>query len=134
MRGKRYPEEFKIEAVKQVTDRGYKVGEVAGDNFLKTIGERLQACPRESDTAVRIGGDEFAVILENLNNRQDAQKAQLNLRGCVEMAFTLEGVEIIPSISIGIALYPDDAGNADKLLKEADRAMFAEKLSKGKSR
>jgi GGDEF domain-containing protein len=50
------------------------------------------------------------------------------------MALTLEAEEIIPSVSVGIALYPDDADNADQLLKEADRAMFADKLSKGKSR
>jgi len=116
---------------KSVNDR---LGHKAGDIFLKTIGERLQACIRESDTAARIGGDEFAVILENLHERQDAEKTELSLRGSLETAFTLEADEVIPSISVGIAVYPDDAGNADQLLKEADRAMFADKLSKGKSR
>jgi diguanylate cyclase (GGDEF)-like protein/PAS domain S-box-containing protein len=116
---------------KSVNDR---LGHTAGDVFLKTIGERLRACIRESDTAARIGDDEFAVILENLDKRQDAQKTELNIRSSVEMAFTLEGEEIIPSISVGIALYPDHADNADQLLKGADRAMFADKLSKGKSR
>jgi len=116
---------------KSVNDR---LGHAAGDVFLKTIGERLQARIRESDTVARIGGDEFAVILENLDKRQDVQKMELNLRGSVEMAFTLEGEEVNPSISVGIALYPGDADNADQLLKEADRAMFADKLSKGKSR
>jgi len=117
-----------IDHFKSVNDR---LGHTAGDVFLKTIGERLRACVRESDTAARIDGDEFAVILENLDKRQDAQNKKLNLRGSVEMAFVLEGEEVIPSISVGISLYPDDADNADQLLKKADRAMFAEKQVKG---
>lgn len=120
-----------IDNFKSVNDR---LGHKAGDVFLKTIVERLQACIRESDTAARIGGDEFAVILENLYKCQDAQNSELNLRGSVKMAFTLEGEDVVPSISIGIALYPDHADSADQLLKGADRAMFADKLSKGKSR
>ena len=116
---------------KSVNDR---LGHAAGDVFLKTIGERLRACIRESDTVARIGGDEFAVILENLDKRQDEKKTELNLRDSVEVTFNLEGEEVIPSVSVGVALYPDDADNADQLLKEADRAMFADKASKGKSR
>ena len=116
---------------KSVNDR---LGHAAGDVFLKTIGSRLQTCMRESDTVARIGGDEFAVILENLDKRQDEKKIELNLRDSVEMAFNLEGEEVIPSVSVGVALYPDDADNADQLLKEADRAMFTDKASKDKSR
>ncbi len=117
---------------KSINDR---LGHAAGDVFLKTFGERLQSCVRESDTAARIGGDEFAVILENLDKRQDAQEIFLNLlRGSVEMAMTLEGEDVVPLISVGIALYPDDADSAAQLLKQADRAMFADKLSKGRSR
>jgi len=117
---------------KSINDR---LGHAAGDVFLKTIGERLQTCVRESDTAARIGGDEFAVILENLDKRQDVQEIFLNLlRSSVEKAMTLEGDEVIPLISVGIALYPDDADSAAQLLKQADRAMFADKTSKGRSR
>lgn len=114
---------------KAVNDR---LGHAAGDVVLKTVGERLRTSIRESDTAARIGGDEFAVILENLNNREDAHNTERNLRGCVEKPFSLEGKAITPSISVGIALYPDDADNAGQLLKEADRAMFAAKQSKKK--
>jgi diguanylate cyclase (GGDEF)-like protein/PAS domain S-box-containing protein len=120
-----------VDNFKSVNDR---LGHAAGDVFLKTLGERLQACIRETDTVARIGGDEFAVILENLDKRQDEKKTELNLRDSVEMSFILEGEEVIPSVSVGTALYPDDANNADQLLKEADRAMFTDKASKDKSR
>ena len=116
-----------LDNFRSVNDR---LGHAAGDVYLKTIGERLRACIHETDTAARIGGDEFAVILENLDKRQDEKKMELTLRDSVEMAFNLEGEEVIPSISVGTALYPDDADNADQLLKEADRAMFADKALK----
>ena len=112
---------------KSVNDR---LGHAAGDVFLKTIGSRLRACIRDSDTVARIGGDEFAVILENLDKRQDEKKIEMNLRDSVEITFNLEGEQVVPSVSVGVALYPDDADNADQLLKEADRAMFADKASK----
>jgi diguanylate cyclase (GGDEF)-like protein/PAS domain S-box-containing protein len=117
---------------KTINDR---LGHAAGDAFLQAIGERLQTCVRESDTIARIGGDEFAVILENLDKHQDDHEAFLKLlRSSVEKTLTVEGEQVIPLISVGIALYPDDADNANELLKEADRAMFADKQSKGRSR
>jgi diguanylate cyclase (GGDEF)-like protein len=117
---------------KSINDR---LGHASGDVFLKTVGERLQNCVRESDTAARVGGDEFAVILENLDEHQDVHETFLTLlRNTVEKTMTLEGEKVTPLISIGIALYPDDADKADQLLKEADRAMFADKLSKKRSR
>jgi diguanylate cyclase (GGDEF)-like protein len=117
---------------KSVNDR---LGHASGDVFLKTIGERLQTCVRESDTIARIGGDEFAVILENLDHHQDSLEMFMKqIHASVDKTITLEGDEVIPSISVGIALFPDDADNAGQLLKEADRAMFADKLSKGRSR
>jgi diguanylate cyclase (GGDEF)-like protein/PAS domain S-box-containing protein len=117
---------------KSINDR---LGHASGDVFLKIVGERLQSCVRESDTAARVGGDEFAVILENLDQHQDVHETFLKLlRDTVEKTMTLEGEKVTPLISIGIALYPDDADKANQLLKEADRAMFADKLSKGRSR
>ena len=116
---------------KSVNDR---LGHQAGDIFLKIIGERLQAHIRESDTAARIGGDEFALILEDINDRHAVEITVQHLRGSLESAMILEQEEIIPSFSIGIALYPDDADNADLLLKEADCAMFADKNSTKKQK
>ena len=109
---------------KSINDR---LGHQAGDIFLRVIGERIQTHIRESDTAARIGGDEFALILEDINDRQTVEQTVHNLRDSLETAMILEQEEIIPSFSIGIALYPDDAGTADLLLKKADSEMFADK-------
>lgn len=113
---------------KLVNDR---LGHQAGDLFLKIIGERLHSHIRESDTAARIGGDEFAVILEDIEDRVAVEATVDTLRGYLESAVILEQEEIIPTFSIGVALYPDDGNDAEQLLKEADRVMFADKkLSK----
>ena len=109
---------------KSINDR---LGHQVGDTFLKIIGERIQTHIRESDTAARIGGDEFALILEDINDRHAVEITVQHLRGSLESAMILEQEEIIPSCSIGIALYPDDAGTADLLLKKADSEMFADK-------
>lgn len=116
---------------KSINDR---LGHASGDEFLKIIGERLHSCARESDTVARIGGDEFAMIIENLDDHQDAKKKFLKLiRDSIENVISLDGEDVMPLISVGIALYPDDADNADQLLKEADSAMFENKLSRGRS-
>lgn len=109
---------------KSVNDR---LGHQAGDALLKMIGERLHAHIRESDTAARIGGDEFALILEDISDRQAVEKAIDHLRKLLEATVRLEQEEIIPSFSIGMALYPDDADKADLLLRKADSSMFADK-------
>lgn len=108
-----------------------QLGHQAGDQFLKIIGERLHSHIRESDTAARIGGDEFAVILEDIEDREAVEATVQYLRDCLEAVVDLGQEEVIPSFSVGVALYPDDANNAEQLLKEADRVMFADKkLSK----
>ena len=109
---------------KYVNDR---LGHQAGDALLKMIGERLHGHIRESDTAARIGGDEFALILEDISDRQAVEKTIGHLRSLLEATVVLEQEEIIPSFSIGMALYPDDADKADLLLRKADSSMFADK-------
>ena len=109
---------------KSVNDR---LGHQAGDLFLKIIGERIHSHIRKSDSAARIGGDEFAVILEDIEDRHAVETTVDYLRGYLEAVVILEQEQVIPSFSIGVSLYPDDANNAERLLKEADRAMFADK-------
>lgn len=109
---------------KYVNDR---LGHQAGDVLLKIIGKRLHGHIRESDTAARIGGDEFALILEDISDSQAVEKTIDHLRNLLEATVVLEQEEIIPSFSIGMALYPDDANKSDLLLRKADSSMFADK-------
>lgn len=116
-----------LDNFKTVNDR---LGHRAGDDYLQTIGQRLKHFLRGSDTAARIGGDEFALIMEDFQSRQEVEKTIQHLRMTLEDAIMLELEEYSPSISIGMAVYPDEAADADQMLRQADRAMYADKTSK----
>ena len=103
------------------------LGHHVGDLLLKAVAKRLQRCVRETDTVARLGGDEFAVILTNLQRPEDATQVAESIIATVADPFGLEEHEVLTSTSIGITLYPSDAGDADQLLKNADLAMFRSK-------
>lgn len=122
-----------IDNFKATNDR---YGHAAGDLYLKRVAERLQKALRETDTCARIGGDEFAVILESLHDREDLRITEGSLHECLEQPFALEtgDAEILPSISLGIAVYPDDATDPEILLRVADHTMFTNKRAKAARR
>lgn len=103
-------------------------GHEAGDNVLKVVAKRLQSCVREMDTVARMGGDEFAVILSSLQNPVDvkviAQKIIHKISEVIELDTTKT---CIVGISIGIAIYPDNGSEINKLMNAADSAMYASK-------
>lgn len=102
-------------------------GHAAGDRLLQIVAERLSRSVRAEDLVARLGGDEFTVILEQIG---DADAAALLTRKLIEVVaqpVDIEGNEIRTSTSIGIGLYPDDATNADDLIKAADTAMYQAK-------
>jgi|AGTN01.1.fsa_nt_gi PAS domain S-box/PAS domain S-box/diguanylate cyclase (GGDEF) domain len=103
------------------------LGHHVGDLLLKAVAKRLQRCVRETDTVARLGGDEFAIILTNLDDPVDATTAAETVIASIADPFGLEEHEVLTSTSIGITLFPDDAGDADQLLKNADLAMFRSK-------
>lgn len=99
-------------------------GHAAGDRVLKEIAKRLNSCVRESDTAARIGGDEFLAALSNLNTRDDARiVAEKMLEQFAHPVAIAEGSVTI-GISVGIAIYPDNGESVDALIKAADNAMY----------
>jgi diguanylate cyclase (GGDEF)-like protein/PAS domain S-box-containing protein len=110
-------------------------GHAAGDELLKTVGERLQAEVRGIDVVSRQGGDEFLVLLSDLDCRAGAGGCSLPVaevvadRVCAMLRepFLIEGTEIHVSASIGVSLYPTDADDAATLLKHADLAMYSVK-------
>ena len=103
------------------------LGHHVGDLLLKAVAKRLQRCVRETDTVARLGGDEFAIILTNLDGAAGAVPVAESVISSIADPFGLEEHEVMTSTSIGVTLYPDDAGDADQLLKNADLAMFRSK-------
>lgn len=110
------------------------LGHVAGDELLKAAADRLRALVRASDHVVRLGGDEFTVILEAVGRVDDVSRVARQIVDALAEPFTLgraAGNRV--HASIGISLYPQDGANGETLLKHADVAMYAAKAA-GKGR
>ncbi|WP_207309004.1 putative bifunctional diguanylate cyclase/phosphodiesterase [Marinobacter salicampi] len=103
------------------------IGHAAGDELLSQFSARLVQCVRVRDTVGRLGGDEFAVILLLPNGPQGAPLVAAKIRDTLFAPFSLQGHEMTVTASIGITLYPDDAENAETLIKYADTAMYQAK-------
>jgi predicted signal transduction protein with EAL and GGDEF domain len=82
---------------------------------------------REGDTVARLGGDEFVVILPNLHERSDAEAVAARMGDAVNQPFVLNGQETFASLSVGIAIYPNDGHDAEHLMRHADAAMYQAK-------
>ena len=107
-------------------------GHSAGDQALREFAERMRGCLRENDTVARMGGDEFYVLIEELVDGQIAAGVAEKILEEASRPFYVDGQECHLSASIGIALYPDDGGDAMALLKNSDIAMYRAK-SDGKN-
>ena len=102
-------------------------GHASGDELLRQVAARMQACVRNSDTVGRLSGDEFAVMLSNLAKTEDAGLIAQKIVDALAAPFNLNGHQAYISASIGIALYPSDGREPDTLLKNADTAMYRAK-------
>ena len=102
-------------------------GHEVGDQLLQEAASRLEQCIRHSDTIARIGGDEFALVLENLSSKEDITQMAEALIKILEKPFILDGEEWYISCSIGIAIYPDNAETTVDLFSAADAAMYKAK-------
>jgi diguanylate cyclase (GGDEF)-like protein len=108
------------------------LGHPVGDKLLKAVARRLEACVRGGDTIARFGGDEFAILVCG----QDVCKAEGLADRIIEaiaLSFSLEGYDVTTGVSIGIARAPEHGMTADKLLQNADLALYAAKAA-GRSR
>lgn len=103
------------------------LGHSIGDLLLKAVGERLTGFLREDDTVSRHGGDEFTILLPDVNYVQDAAKVALKIINVLSKVFIIEGHEIFITTSIGISVFPSDGDDAETLVKSADIAMYAAK-------
>jgi diguanylate cyclase len=99
-------------------------GHAAGDEVLKIAAERMQECIRHADTLARLAGDEFTILLEDLNSASDAARIAEKIIAYFEEPFVIEHRELYMTCSLGIAIYPQDGSEVSELLKNADTAMY----------
>lgn len=103
-------------------------GHDIGDLLLQEVSNRLLKCSRAEDTVSRLGGDEFTIILEKINNEQEAALIADRVVTQLSKPFKhLTNETIFPSVSVGIASYPRNGENVESLLKNADIAMYHSK-------
>ncbi len=105
------------------------LGHKTGDILLKQASSRLSGVVRESDYICRIGGDEFAIIVENIEHVDDTSVVTAKCIECLSRPFVFDGKNFFIGVSIGVSACPDDAITANDLLVNADMAMYAAKLN-----
>jgi len=131
-----------LDRFKRINDT---LGHAAGDAVLNEVARRLGLCVRAGDylardgyqsaeaseaakaRIARLGGDEFTVLLDAISHPQDAAKVARRILKEIASPFSLEGRELVITTSVGISVFPDDAGDSDALLKNADAAMYRSK-------
>lgn len=106
------------------------LGHDVGDYILKQVSERLTHCVRNSDTVARLGGDEFSIILPEIKLQEDARSVARKIFKALTYPFFYQDQELFITTSIGITFYPNDALSTEKLLKNADSAMYRAKEQK----
>ena len=99
------------------------VGHVIGDRLLQRVARRLQTCVREEDVVARWGGDEFTILLQEVNTAEDAAHVAQRMLDTLKPTLNIEDTEFHISSSMGIALYPQDGEDGKTLLKHADVAL-----------
>jgi len=118
-----------LDRFKQIND---SLGHDIGDKMLQVVAERLQQCVRASDTVARMGGDEFAIVVEGVTNVEQIVHLARKILKAFVPPFMIETHELHSSTSIGIALSPNDDIDVDILIKDADIAMYhAKDLGRG---
>jgi diguanylate cyclase (GGDEF)-like protein len=117
-----------LDGFKGVND---SLGHARGDELLVLIAERFSSCLRPGDTVARIGGDEFAVLLEAVDDAADAVQAGHRLREVLADAFMIDGREVLVQASVGVAATDDGHATADELVRNADLAMYRAKTNNG---
>lgn len=118
-----------LDGFKAVNDT---MGHDTGDHVLKEVAERILSCIRKTDTAARVGGDEFLVISTEIHITDDAAQIAENIIHLVSRPVMMDDRKICIGTSIGISLYPDHGNDMEQLIKRADEAMYRVKKS-GKS-
>lgn len=115
-----------LDHFKDVNDN---LGHIIGDKLLKEIGDRLTSILRHNDTVARFGGDEFVILLSDLEREEYAAGVAKVILKALQKPFLLADHEIVTNASIGIAMFPDDCEDMESLLKKSDTAMYSVKTT-----
>ncbi len=105
------------------------LGHLAGDRLLVEVSTRLKACLRPQDMVARLGGDEFAILLHDIQAVDDAIEVAERLQSKITTPLMLDGREIFPSASVGIAFSTDAYNSVEEVIKDADTAMYQAKAN-----
>ncbi|MBT9520075.1 MAG: EAL domain-containing protein [Dechloromonas sp.] len=103
------------------------LGHASGDIYLRVISERLQQTCRKQDTLARWGGDEFVMVLEDVTDQSGIDTTINRLQRDISEEVLLDGHRLVPTISVGISIYPEDGVSPGDLIKAADSAMYRAK-------
>jgi diguanylate cyclase (GGDEF)-like protein len=111
------------------------LGHAAGDRLLVELADRLRGCLRDTDVLARQGGDEFLLLLADCADPQEARHAAAltyeRIRAALDAPFLLDGAELAIGVSMGVSVFPEDAGDAETLHRHADASMYRAKESGG---
>jgi diguanylate cyclase (GGDEF)-like protein/PAS domain S-box-containing protein len=113
-----------LDRFKNIND---SLGHLVGDHLLKSVALRLSGCVRASDTVSRLGGDEFVILLSEMTRAQDAAVCAEKILQAVRMPYIMDAHELHVTASIGVSVYPEDGGDIETLLQNADFAMYEAK-------
>ena len=113
-----------LDRFKNIND---SLGHATGDTLLQHVANRLQLIVREQDTLARVGGDEFVILLESLRDNSDAMIIAEKMMSAFDAPVLINDHSLYLSLSIGIALYPQDGLTTEVLIKNADAAMYLSK-------
>ncbi len=115
-----------LDGFKTVNDT---LGHEAGDKLLIEIANRLKSCIRETDTVSRIGGDEFLIILTDLQSRTGVSRIAEHVITSISKPVTISSNQVAVGVSIGIACFPEDGDGVEELINKSDKAMYRIKKS-----
>ncbi|WP_343731095.1 EAL domain-containing protein [Duganella sp.] len=115
-----------LDRFKMIND---SLGHMTGDQLLKEVASRLCRAVRASDTVARLGGDEFVVLVPGIRSADEASQVAEKIIEALSESFPLEGRNLHITPSIGISVYPDDGGDVETLMRNADGAMYHAKAS-----
>lgn len=117
-----------LDCFKHVND---SLGHAIGDQVLRSVADRLAECVRDTDTVCRQGGDEFVILLAEIERPRDAGSVAEKLRAAIAVPHLIGGQEVHVTSSIGISVFPDDGVDVEPVMRNADAAMYRAKATGG---